>query len=373
MRLVQRARRYWQYGNPFVKRIAYTGWIGHENFGDEMLFQAHQRLFPDYEVLMFSRFSKKAGALYKKLTRKPVFLAGCLGGGTLINRAGSPTAFSRLIDDCPVAFCLGTGVADSHFWKGREGWEDRLQEWIELLRKCRFVGVRGPMSAQCLRDGGLSGVEVVGDSALVFARDSPCARAEDKLLGINVGTSSGAVWGTEETILSSMTSAGKALRSEGWKLLFLCVWPRDMDVTRELAKQIGVSDPEIHLVTANVEQALNLCERCHVFIGMKLHSVVTAICAGVPSVMIEYRPKCRDFMASIRSEEYTIRSDHLDPDDLVNRLNMLASQRDSVREKICHEVQQLKESLINAASTVDGIIRSASSDRPIGLRQSPKG
>jgi len=97
-------------------------------------------------------------------------------------------------------------------------------------------------------------------------------------------------------------------------ILFWCAWPSDMDATRALAKQVGIANQKIHLITNDVEESLDLCGRCTTFIGMKLPSVVTAICAGVPPIMIEYRPKCQDFMASLGLEEFVVRSDNIDVD-----------------------------------------------------------
>ena len=344
-------------GNPLRTRIGYVGWTGHENLGDEMLYQAYQRLFPEYHVLPFISLRSSKRDTYRKITGRDIFAAGCLGGGTLINRSKKRLeTFCRLLDECPVCFCLGTGVADSGFWEGRADWKDQLTAWVDRLKQCQFVGVRGPVGAAVLKQAGLKDVEVVGDSALIFAKESYAA-PEEKVLGVNVGTALGNVWGTEEQMVERIAVACKALRSKGWKILFLCVWPRDMDSSRALAKQIGIADPQIHLVTCDVAQALDVCGRCTTFIGMKLHSVVTAICAGVPSIMIEYRPKCRDFMDSLGLEEYVVRSDSIDLDHLVGLSEHLASNRPAIQDKMRKRTAEFKQRLTDAASTIKRIIQ----------------
>jgi len=356
VKLLQKLKNYWTLGNPFRTRIAYVGWTGHQNFGDEMLYQAYQRLFPEYHVLPFVKLSPGKKGLYKKITGRDVFAAGCLGGGTLINRSkGRLKTFSKLLDACPVCFCLGTGVANAGFWEGRGDWGDELKRWVELLKRCQFVGVRGPVGAEMLRQAGLKDVKVVGDSALAFARES-CATPEEKTVGVNVGTALGNVWGTEEEMVERIALACKALRAKGWNILFWCVWPSDMDATKALAKQIGVAEQKIHLITNDVEDALDLCGRCTTFIGMKLHSVVTAICAGVPSIMIEYRPKCRDFMASLGLEEFVVRSDSIDVDQLVSMSESLAAERSAVQTKMRARISECKERLTNGAGEIKRII-----------------
>jgi len=344
-------------GNPFRTRIGYVGWTGHENLGDEMLYQAYQRLFPEYHVLPFISLRSSRRDTYRKLTGRDIFAAGCLGGGTLINRSRKRLqTFSGLLDECPVCFCLGTGVANAGFWEGRAVWEDLLTAWVDRLKQCQFVGVRGPIGAAVLKQAGLEDVHVVGDSALIFAEES-YATCEENVLGVNVGTALGNVWGTEEQMIERIALACRALQSKGWKILFLCVWPDDMDGTRALAKRIGIADPRIHLITSDVKQALDVCGRCTTFIGMKLHSVVAAICAGVPSIMIEYRPKCRDFMASLDLEEYVVRSDGIEVDHLVSLSENLASNRPAIQEKIRKRTAEFKQCLTDAAGRIKRIIQ----------------
>jgi polysaccharide pyruvyl transferase WcaK-like protein len=41
---------------------------------------------------------------------------------------------------------------------------------------------------------------------------------------------------------------------------------------------------------------------------MKLHATVLATCALTPSIMLEYRPKCRDYMESIGQGRFTFKT-----------------------------------------------------------------
>jgi polysaccharide pyruvyl transferase WcaK-like protein len=49
-----------------------------------------------------------------------------------------------------------------------------------------------------------------------------------------------------------------------------------------------------------------------VFVGIKLHAVALAMCSNVPSLMIEYRPKCREFATTMGVQDFCVRSDALD-------------------------------------------------------------
>jgi polysaccharide pyruvyl transferase WcaK-like protein len=95
------------------------------------------------------------------------------------------------------------------------------------------------------------------------------------------------------------------------------------------------------------------------FIGMKLHSVILAMCAHVPSIMLEYRPKALDFMASVGLEQFNVRTSDVEPRALFGMLFELVDEWPHLSEIICQRLtkyKQLQESrareLIAAASQV---------------------
>ena len=45
------------------------------------------------------------------------------------------------------------------------------------------------------------------------------------------------------------------------------------------------------------------------FVGIKLHAVALAMCANVPALMVEYRPKCLEFMNTMGMGRFVVRSD----------------------------------------------------------------
>ena len=53
-----------------------------------------------------------------------------------------------------------------------------------------------------------------------------------------------------------------------------------------------------------------------VVLAQRLHVAVLAAAAGVPFVMIDYQPKCADFVASVDADEASIRTDEVTADRL---------------------------------------------------------
>src|SRR4030042_2972317 len=63
------------------EKIAYIGWVGHDNLGDEILLEAHKKLFSEYEIIPV--MNSKMISLIEKMHIFP-YKAVFLGGGTLI-------------------------------------------------------------------------------------------------------------------------------------------------------------------------------------------------------------------------------------------------------------------------------------------------
>jgi polysaccharide pyruvyl transferase WcaK-like protein len=62
------------------------------------------------------------------------------------------------------------------------------------------------------------------------------------------------------------------------------------------------------------------------FVGIKLHAVALAMCTNVPSLMIEYRPKCREFATTLGVERFCVRSDSLDVAQMLALISVLQDQ-----------------------------------------------
>ena len=79
--------------------------------------------------------------------------------------------------------------------------------------------------------------------------------------------------------------------------------------------------------TKDFDEYLELVRPLSTFVGMKLHATALATCAYVPSVMVEYRPKCRDFMQAIGQDEATIRSDVFEAEQVWETVSAWNSNR----------------------------------------------
>lgn len=323
-------------------RLAYVaGFFGRDNLGDEALYEAIELLFCDCSILKYPRKLW----LLNIAQLLPRVDCAILGGGTLINRLDSWRLLAeRCFDVFPSPFVFGTGVAHPEFWSSQPGWKDSLKEWKPILEKCSYLGVRGPRSAELLADVGLDDVEVIGDPALVFAgEDLP---GDDSYIpdsiGLNIGQAGGVMWGDEDSVLEQYVRLAGLARQAGWRVKWFVVYPPDLGITTKAA-ELSKTDDEIHRTYTDVAEYLELVRPLSTFVGMKLHATALAACAYVPSVMLEYRPKCRDFMQSIGQDEATIRTDNFKAEEVWEIVSGWNSNRSSVSGALYDAINPLSK------------------------------
>lgn len=321
--------------------VAYVGgWLGKNNLGDEALFEAAKFLFYRFYLLRFDA-SRPEIMILKQF---PFIKAGILAGGTLINK---PEDWwlelpSKFLDICPNLFVFGTGVAHPSFWEGRRHQGNMIHKWKPLLEKCEYIGVRGPMSAELLTDVGIKDVEVVGDPVLVFAEDKISTSIMPNSIGLNIGTADGNVWGDEDTICSEFIKLATLARKANWTVKWFVVWPKDLQITQKAA-ELSKTSHAIYKIYNDYGKYIELVKPLAAFVGMKLHATILATCAFVPSIMLEYRPKCRDYMKSIGQEASTFRTDDFRAEFVWELVCSWNSKRAEVVKELYGGVKRLQE------------------------------
>jgi polysaccharide pyruvyl transferase WcaK-like protein len=315
-------------------KVAYVGgWVGKANLGDEALVKAVERLFPWAKFWHYD-----GGRLTQWLHRSiPNLRQGILGAGTLIaqKRMWLDIAESYLTVGKPLSV-FGTGVEDSTFWSG----DTSVDDWKQVLRQCAHIGVRGPISADLLRQAGIANVEIVGDPVLCFASNEICLTPRERTLGINIGTADNRMFGDEGHVFNEAVKLAKKAKLAGWVVEWYNVWPKDLDIIRKAALESGTSD-RIFCEYHNLDRFISRVRTLSVFVGLKLHATLLATCALTPALMLEYRPKCRDYMSSINQDHATIRTDVFNSIDAWDRIQDWSSRRSEVAALLLAGIQPL--------------------------------
>ncbi|MCA2243317.1 polysaccharide pyruvyl transferase family protein [Mycobacterium sp. WUMAC-067] len=326
--------------------VAYLGWHGLGNLGDDAIYDAVRGQLRGATFLDLPRLPHQliyatvtaAMGLNRSLRRS----SQVVGGGTLVGRSQWRLLVNRglALTKDNASYAIGVGVEDPAFG-GRNSGSGRgeLTRWAPILSKFRTVSVRGPRSAELLSDIGLD-VEVSGDPALLLPR--PAVTPEDGVIGVNLGFGDD-LWGHDPTQLADeIAGAVKQLSSHGYRFVGILMNPEDRRWTEMALGDI----PEAEMVLpANPDAAARELARCSVAIVTRLHASVLASLSDTPVVSLEYQPKCRDFALAIDDERSLVRTDEVSSGAVVDRVFDAIGNASSIRSRKHTAVARLKRRL----------------------------
>ncbi len=318
-----------------VPGVSYIGWLGRQNFGDEIMLQAVQDLLPD------ARIGYEAPS--------PRLLL--LGGGTLINRHTYLEALRRHDSPRVERVVFGTGVADPDYW----GLTESVDQWLDFLDSCLYVGIRGPRSESILRNWGYQGeLEILGDPGLSVSAADPVSR-DESLVVISPAYTNGELWGeSDERVFSAMGDFVTSLRREGRKVAYLSCYPGDDRFIMGIMRSSGSVDAEYVAAYADHAAGVGLLAKAGVVVAERLHAAVVAAAVGTPFVGVEYRPKIRDFARSVDQQDLVIRSDEITAAKLAE-LVVEASDHES-QKRLLASVGTYRDRQKNAAARLAQIL-----------------
>lgn len=311
--------------------VRYVGWTGRNNLGDEAMFEAISARFSWADV------SPDASA--------PDVVM--LGGGTLINRG----YLKRLRPfDSPrrERVIFGTGVANPSYWGEPK---ENISEWVAFIESCLFTGVRGPISAEVLADWGVrTPVEVIGDPALSLTPSAGVAPVDGRVV-VCPAWARGLLWGEDDAeVISAFAGLVRRLRDEGHDVWALSAFPGDDRHIIDMMRQAG--EPNLPYLAAhdNPQPALDLLASADLVVAERLHGAVLAAAVATVPVMVEYRPKLRDFARSVGLEELVIRTDSIGGlDEIV--ANVLA-RKDGLSAVMTQRVDEFRMAQERAADLI---------------------
>ncbi len=326
-----------------MTKVLYYGWLGNRNLGDETLFHVNRLLFKG--IALHPR-----GSLLERL----VPMKACiLGGGTYINENVSAPSFLNLQRRMPLLI-FGAGVQNPSFWSTIPGYVDGREDWNRILERSPFVTVRGPHSLKTLEEQGFKRAEIAGDPVLSLARDRPTGR-HGLRVGVNFGDTQGLLWGRrDDKVRLFFHELIGRLRADGLELSLFSVCPSDTEAMRDAQEAYSL---EMHVHYRYSAAVLNYFDNVDIFVGMKLHSTILAHCAYTPSLMIEYRPKCADYMASMGLEGFNIRCDQATVEDALSLIEKLRQEAKDHQEHLYRRVARHRETQKRAVQEIIRYLR----------------
>jgi polysaccharide pyruvyl transferase WcaK-like protein len=334
---LQRLTEFATYLSSPATSTVYSGFVGYNNLGDEVLWEQIHKAFAPMRLVCAPPSTRN---LRKRILEHKKHESVILGGGTLIggNLPDGSNPFRDHYQRCRAharrAVAFGTGVGRLSEDPAENSW---LLEWKPLLDEFEYIGVRGPMSVRSLASIGID-AELLGDPACLISQGlgfwSP---PRTKVLGINVGElyrKSGADTAKEQNLVDILSNLIKERARSGWRIEFFVVTPSDCPIVDRVINQSSVTNYKIYHIYNNGYHYLNAAKHVTAFVGMKLHSVILAMCAGVPSIMVSYSQKCNDFMMSVELDEFVIDVEHVTMESLNSKLETLVISSNKIKYHI---------------------------------------
>ena len=157
-------------------------------------------------------------------------------------------------------------------------------------------------------------------------------------VGINAGDCSGKLFGRQEDLQEALVGAARWLRDAGHQVEIIPVWVKDVEACIDVARRTELDSSVVSPLCSSPKAFLGRVENLDLLVSMKLHAGILAAAANVPFISLEYRPKCRDFAASLGWEEFLIRTDELGNRALIDRISALMLQQDTKRVELCRKM-----------------------------------
>jgi polysaccharide pyruvyl transferase WcaK-like protein len=146
--------------------------------------------------------------------------------------------------------------------------------------------------------------------------------------------------------VAATAQAVTALAANGWRFRALVVNPADSPNAVRCGELAGLGPDRWEIVVADEPDAyLRAAAACRVVVAERLHAAVLAVRLGIPTVTIEYQPKCMDFLRSVGAEELSIRTDSLHAGRLVDLVAEADARHDELSTALDAKVEALRARL----------------------------
>jgi len=267
------------------KIFVYYGFLGDNNYGDELVYHATKALFEKDILLPVSRYMPILLRLFVSLNKSKI--SGiAVGGGTLVGRFNMAAFFEDLVISGKSVYMHGTGVKEVI---------GEQNAWSKVLSRGNFGGVRGPMSVQNIAVIKKE-MKIVGDAAFALFSDSTFKdRGDNKKVLINLGTH--ASYHGQEFFRKEFKEFITFLIGDGYVVNYLPFHEIDLELGNELKKEFA----EINILKQpdGFEACAELFADCTFAIGERLHFTVMAVMTKSPFISINYAKKHEDLLLSL--------------------------------------------------------------------------
>lgn len=360
--------------------LAYVGWIGHRNVGDEAIYLANQELFSAHTLIE----SKFAGDLPTAI----------IGGGTVLPQALFESSGYCMIDADSI-IGVGVGVRQEKFdaqtksnvinirklckdhginynqlpellkksvglitSRMNEGTLPSLSDSLYLtpedyktLNKYNFtqLSVRGPDSKRQLAKYGIDS-KIIGDPALILEPSTYNNSEGVERIGVVLRGRTEQSWADDLDYIDDILDFLED-KSDTYEIVFLPFSPQDIPLHLKSSRIVDNSTLKDFATHVQVDKVMDEIKNCDIVIGEKLHGNVLSACCYTPFISIEYLPKSEDFTKSLGLSHLNIRNDSVDKETLEQKFEIALSSK--TREMLKTRVEEKRRGLREFTSSIE--------------------
>lgn len=287
--------------------IVYMGWLGYNNFGDDLLFESWRSALGDELAIQaplrnrdyIKQFPKFLKGRLSLLGRRRILL---LGGGTVLGfKAWAEHVHLAQRVYSPEQIILagaGASAASDQFATAIQSLD--WDRWASI-RNLRVVGVRGPITqAEVLRGGLKDEVRVVGDPALMYAPLEGLSWQGSCSMPNSIGICLGSHTSTRYDPVVVAEAVREAAERYSLQPVVFQLSDSDSTISTKLSGLLGGC--RIVRYKGDVKTMMSQIASCRIFLSERLHGFVAGISLGVPSLALSYGSKCDDFIKSLSAE-----------------------------------------------------------------------
>lgn len=119
----------------------------------------------------------------------------------------------------------------------------------------------------------------------------------------------------------------------------------DSEFAKEITETLPSHIQENMRITSepyNPRRMIQILKNFDVFIGVRMHTLILAMSAGIPCIGLEYEFKTRELMKRIDLDEYSLPIKDITPENLKSKVDILIAYRAKIVDKIRRKTEMLK-------------------------------
>lgn len=211
-------------------------------------------------------------------------------------------------------------------------------EMLRALATHHLITAREGITAQVLREHGLSNVVQVSDIAFSLRPSPAVCRAEGEYVAINLSPL--VVRRNRGALTAFQALVEKILKETPWSIALVPHVLAAADNDDEVLKLFNKNNPRVWKVSQGLSasELKYIISKARFCIAARTHACIAAYSSGVPTLAVGYSTKARGIAADIGQDAFVLDADTLDAPVLLERFELLLEREEEVKKQLAQVV-----------------------------------